>query len=175
MNYLSDRLEGPRIVLRQPRLDDAEALFESVGTDPEISQYMLWTPHDGVERTQQSIINQIENPDMQSWVGTVDGIVGGLCVCWFRARHSVELAGCVRRSWWRMGYAAEAMGLILTELRTDPEVYRVSATCDLDNKRTPQLLERFGFSLEGRLARYAIYPNLGPEPRDSLLYAMALR
>ena len=36
-------------------------------------------------------------------------------------------------------------------------------------------LRRAGFLLEGRLARHAVYPNLGPEPRDSLLYAKALR
>jgi [ribosomal protein S5]-alanine N-acetyltransferase len=36
-------------------------------------------------------------------------------------------------------------------------------------------LERAGFVLEGRLARHAVYPTMGPEPRDSLLYGMALR
>ena len=38
-----------------------------------------------------------------------------------------------------------------------------------------RLLLRAGFLLEGRLTRHAVYPNLGPEPRDSLLYAQALR
>ncbi|MDT5169648.1 MAG: [ribosomal protein S5]-alanine N-acetyltransferase, partial [Mycobacterium sp.] len=38
-----------------------------------------------------------------------------------------------------------------------------------------RLLQRAGFLLEGRLIRHAVYPNLGPEPRDSLLYAKALR
>ena len=37
------------------------------------------------------------------------------------------------------------------------------------------LLERQGFVLEGRLARHAVHPSIGPEPRDSLLYAKALR
>ena len=32
-----------------------------------------------------------------------------------------------------------------------------------------------GFLLEGRLARHAVYPTIGPEPCDSLLYAKALR
>ena len=30
-------------------------------------------------------------------------------------------------------------------------------------------------ALEGRLARYAVFPNLGPEPRDCLLFAKAVR
>jgi RimJ/RimL family protein N-acetyltransferase len=45
----------------------------------------------------------------------------------------------------------------------------------VDNERSVRLLERADFTLEGRLARHAIYPNLGTEPRDSLLYAKALR
>jgi [ribosomal protein S5]-alanine N-acetyltransferase len=36
-------------------------------------------------------------------------------------------------------------------------------------------LERAGFVLEGRLARYAVFPTMGPEPQDSLLYAKILR
>jgi [ribosomal protein S5]-alanine N-acetyltransferase len=36
-------------------------------------------------------------------------------------------------------------------------------------------LERADFAREGRLARHMIYPNLGTEPNDSLLYAKALR
>jgi RimJ/RimL family protein N-acetyltransferase len=37
------------------------------------------------------------------------------------------------------------------------------------------VLQRAGFELEGRLARHAVYPTMGPEPQDSLLYAKVLR
>ena len=70
---------------------------------------------------------------------------------------------------------SEALEMLLTTLDADPDVYRVWATCNVDNERSNRLLQRAGFLLEGRLARHAVYPNLGPEPRDSLLYAKALR
>ncbi|MBV8860895.1 MAG: GNAT family N-acetyltransferase, partial [Mycobacterium sp.] len=70
---------------------------------------------------------------------------------------------------------SEALTMLLATLRADPDVYRVWATCHVDNERSIRLLERAGLTLEGRLARHTIYPNLGSEPRDSLLYAKALQ
>ncbi|MFZ1176373.1 MAG: GNAT family protein, partial [Mycobacterium sp.] len=60
-------------------------------------------------------------------------------------------------------------------LDADPDVYRVWATCHVDNARSARLLQRSGFALEGRLTRHAVYPTMGPEPHDSLLYAKTLR
>ena len=70
---------------------------------------------------------------------------------------------------------SEALDTLVAALGADRDVYRVWATCNVDNERSVRLLQRAGFLLEGRLTRHAVYPSLGPEPRDSLLYAKALR
>jgi RimJ/RimL family protein N-acetyltransferase len=70
---------------------------------------------------------------------------------------------------------SEALDMLLGVLAADRAFYRVWAACNVDNDRSVRLLERAGFLLEGRLIRHAVYPNLGPEPRDSLMYAKALR
>ncbi|OOK64953.1 acetyltransferase domain protein [Mycobacterium kansasii] len=74
-----------------------------------------------------------------------------------------------------LGLMSEALGVLLAELAADPRVYRVWATCHVDNTRSARLLQRAGFVFEGRLRRHSVYPNLGPEPHDSLLYAKILR
>ena len=38
-------LTGDRVTLRAPRLEDAEELFASVASDPEVPRYMSWIPH----------------------------------------------------------------------------------------------------------------------------------
>ena len=53
-----------------------------------------------------------------------------------------------------------------------PTIYRMAATCDVENKASARALEKSGFSREGLLRRYIIHPNISPEPRDSLLYAL---
>jgi RimJ/RimL family protein N-acetyltransferase len=89
--------------------------------------------------------------------------------------YAAEIGYSLGRRWWGKGLMFEALDMLMSTLRADPDVYRVWATCHVDNERSVQLLERAEFVREGRLARHTIYPNLGPEPRDSLLYAQALR
>jgi RimJ/RimL family protein N-acetyltransferase len=103
-----------------------------------------------------------------------DEIVG-MISCGRPLPYAAEIGYCVGRRWWGKGLMSEALDMLMATLRADPDVYRVWATCNVDNERSVRLLERADFTLEGRLARHTIYPNLGPEPRDSLLYAKALR
>ena len=69
----------------------------------------------------------------------------------------------------------EAVGMLLEYLQRDPGLYRVSATCHVDNTRSARVLERSGLVYEGRLARYVMLPNISTEPQDVLQFAKAVR
>jgi ribosomal-protein-alanine N-acetyltransferase len=176
--YPPERIVGPRLLLRLPVLDDAGPLFQRIAHDPQVTKYLLWTPHADVAATRRVIAEKLNaGDDERTWVivlAHTDDVIG-MVSCRRPAQHSVEIGYCVARRWWGKGLMSEALGMLLTALEADPDVYRVWATCNVDNERSTRLLERAGFLLEGRLSRYAVYPNLGPEPRDSLLYAKALR
>ncbi|KAA1250770.1 GNAT family N-acetyltransferase [Mycobacterium simiae] len=171
-------LASPRLLLRPPVLEDAEALFEGIARDPEVARYLLWTPHTQLAETRR-VITEVFNigDDERTWLITRHGFgdVVGLISCRRPALHSVEIGYCLGQRWWGVGLMSEALGMLLAELAHDSEVYRVWATCHVDNVRSARLLQRAGFVLEGRLARYAHCPNLAPEPQDSLLYAKTLR
>ena len=70
---------------------------------------------------------------------------------------------------------SEVVQLLLDEARRDPTAYRVSAYCHVDNTGSARVLERSGLTLEGRLVRYGMFPNISSEPQDCLLFAKALR
>jgi RimJ/RimL family protein N-acetyltransferase len=177
-DYLPERITGPRLLLRVPVLDDAGALFQRIGRDPQVTKYLLWTPHPDVAATRRVITERINVDDYaRTWVIVLqhsDEIVGMISGR-LSVRHSIEVGYCVARRWWGKGLMSEALDTLLGMLEADRDVYRVWATCHVDNERSVRLLQRAGFQQEGRLARHAVYPNLGPEPRDSLLYAKALR
>src|SRR3712207_2240028 len=46
-----ETIETARLLLRPPRMDDAQAIFEGYARDGEVSRYMTWRPHNDVEET----------------------------------------------------------------------------------------------------------------------------
>jgi ribosomal-protein-alanine N-acetyltransferase len=177
-DYPPDRINGPRLLLRPPALDDATALFQRVARDPQVTKYLLWAPHPDVAATRRVITEKLNaTEDERTWIIALrnSSEVIGLASCRRTAPHSVEIGYCLGRRWWGKGLMAEALEMLLTALDADRQLYRVWASCSVDNQRSARLLERAGFFLEGRLARHAVYPTMGPEPQDSLLYAKILR
>jgi ribosomal-protein-alanine N-acetyltransferase len=178
VDYPPVRIIGPRLVLRPPVLDDAGALFQRVARDPEVTRYLLWAPHSDVAVTRRVIAEKMNvSDDERTWVIELKhrGEVIGLTSCRRKLPHSVEIGYCLGRRWWGKGLMAEALDMLLDALAGDRLVHRVWATCSPYNERSARLLEGAGFVLEGRLAHHAVYPTMGPEPQDSLLYAKALR
>jgi len=176
--YPPDRLTGPRLVLRPPVVDDAGALFQRVAGDPEVTRYLLWAPHPDVAATRRVITEKLNaRDDERTWAIELrhSGQVIGLASCRRPVPHSVEIGYCLGRRWWGTGLMSETLEMMLSALAADRRVFRVWATCSVDNDRSARLLERSGFACEGRLARHAVYPCLGPGPRDSLLYAKVMR
>jgi [ribosomal protein S5]-alanine N-acetyltransferase len=179
VDYPPDRIAGPRLLLRPPILDDAGALFQRISRDPHVTKYLRWEPHADVAATRRVITEKVNaSDDERTWVITLrySGEVIGLTSCRRpEGGNSVELGSCLGRRWWGKRYTTEVLGMLMGALEADPTVHRVWATCHVDNRWTAQLLEQGGFVLEERLTSYAVYPSLGPEPQDSLLYAKALR
>ncbi len=176
-----DVLAGHRVFLRPPRLSDAEALFTGVTSDPRVTEYLSWRPHRDVDETRRVITELFNVGDDHTWVivtAHTDEVIGQFG---YRrpARptesHAVEIGYCLARRWWGQGIMSDAMRLMLDRFEKDNALYRVSAACHVDNVRSARLLHRSGLALEGRLARYIVFPNLSAEPQDSLLYARAVR
>ena len=164
--------------MRPPVLDDAGALFQRVARDPEVTKYLLWAPHRDVAATRRVIAEKMNvSDDERTWAIELkhSGEVIGLTSCRRPVPHSVEIGYCLGRRWWGKGFMSEVLGVVLDALEADRQVYRVWATCSPDNERSARLLESAGFIMEGRLARHAVYPTMGPGPQDSLLYAKVLR
>jgi len=69
---------------------------------------------------------------------------------------------------------AEVVDLLLAEMTGNPLMRRLSAICHVDNTRSARVLSRARLSLEGRLVRHTVFPNLGTEPQDVLQFGHAV-
>jgi len=173
----TEELIGPRVTLRAPRLDDAEALFQRIASDPEVTRYLSWSPHPDVNETRRVITEFFNVGGETTWLIELRDGGGPIGLCgWRRPQpHIIDFGYCVGRRWWRQGIMTEVVQLLLDEAQRDPTVYRVTAHCHVDNTASARLLERSGLDFEGRLARYAVLPNISAEPQDCLLFGKALR
>jgi [ribosomal protein S5]-alanine N-acetyltransferase len=172
-----ETLTGPRVRLRAPTLDDAEPLFERIVSDPEVARYMSWRTHTDVEETRRVITEIFNVGGETTWLIELRDGGGPIGICgWRRPQpHIIDFGYFLGRPWWRQGLMSEVVQLLLDKAQRDPTVYRVTAHCHVDNAGSAALLARSGLTLEGRLARYAVLPNLSAEPQDCLLFGKALR
>jgi len=170
-------LTGPRVTLRAPTLDDADMLFERIASDPEVARYMSWLPHPDVGETRRVIADVFNVGGETTWLIELRDGGGPIGVCgWRRPQpHIIDFGYCLGRRWWRQKIMSEAVQLLLDKAKRDPSVYRVTAHCHVDNAASARLLEHSGLTLEGRLARYTVLPNISAERQDCLLFGKALR
>jgi RimJ/RimL family protein N-acetyltransferase len=76
------------------------------------------------------------------------------------------------RDAWGRGYATESLHAMVS-LARDRRLTRLYAVCHADHRPSAHVLEKCGFTRERRFRRSHVFPNLGPQKRDVLAYAIA--
>ena len=171
-----ERIETERLVLRIPLLADARAIFETYAQDPEVTRYVMWRPHTSIDMTMQFLqgcVDAWEEGVRFPYVITLknaDGPVGR--VDFHGNGFTVGLGDVIGRAYWRHGYVPEAVRAVVDWALSQPAIYRVNATCDVENVASARVMEKVGMQREGLMRRYMIHPNLSSEPRDCYLYAI---
>jgi ribosomal-protein-alanine N-acetyltransferase len=171
-----DTVETPRLHLRRPVPRDAERIFQTYAQDREVTRYLRWVPHTTVEKTKKFVAfcqDRWTNSVAFPYVITrkEDGELLGMIEVRPNG-HRADFGYVLARSYWGNGLMPEAIAAVVKIALGHPEIYRMEATCDIENKASARALEKSGFFREGLLRRYIIHPNISPEPRDSVLYAL---
>jgi len=163
------------LVLRRPRLSDADDIFDNYASDPEVTRYLTWRPYKTpgeIAPFLTSCLERWDSGEEYSWTITLptDTRVIGMIGCRVRG-HAADIGYVLGRKYWGRGYVSEAAQAVTTWAIGLESVYRVWAVCDLDNKASGRVLEKIGMQCEGILRRYIIHPNILPDPRDCYIYA----
>lgn len=167
-------LDTRRLRLRLPTLEDAAGVA-AYASDPDVSRYVSWPTHRSLADAESFLryaIGAVETGHERNWViveratSAVAGTVG------LRVQgHRMELGYALARRWWGQGFATEAAEAVVAWALAQPTVRRVWAVCDVDNVASARVLEKIGMHREGRLANWAVMPNLGGGARDCWCYA----
>jgi RimJ/RimL family protein N-acetyltransferase/dihydrofolate reductase len=174
-----ERLETERLILRRPRLEDAQAIFERYASDPEVTRWMSFPRHRTVEdaraflRTSESEWEHSPGGPYLIEARAGGQLLGGTGLR-FETNWRAETGYVLARDAWGKGYATEALHGVIAAAET-AGVKRLQALCHPDHTRSSRVLEKCGFLKEGLLRRHSLLPNFDPAvPQDMFSYARIL-
>jgi [ribosomal protein S5]-alanine N-acetyltransferase len=164
------RIEGPRLALRPPRPDDADALFE-LGRDPDVVRFFSWGPY--AERDEAAaFIERVvrERPYEFLIVDEHDRPIGLTGLTELSKRDGRAVVGTwLGREHWGTGANAESKALILHFAFESLKLGRVSAYAHPENVRSLRALEKIGFTREGVLRGWHVHRG---ERRDVVMLSL---
>jgi [ribosomal protein S5]-alanine N-acetyltransferase len=152
------KLHTSRLILREFRSDDWPAVL-AYQKDPRYLRYYAWTGRTAAEVqrfVQMFIDQQYEEPrtryQMALCLRESGDLIGN---CGIRRSaawsHDAEIGYELAPDQWGKGYATEAVGEILRFGFEELGLHRIAAWTVADNAASARVLEKAGFSLEGRL------------------------
>ena len=67
--------------------------------------------------------------------------------------------------------SAEALRFLADWALAQPGIFRAWAFCHAEHAASVRVMEKAGLAREAVLRRWAVFPNLGPEPQDCIVCA----
>ncbi len=148
-----------RLVLRAPRVTDAEDVFVFRG-DPVVQQFnddVLGSVAD-TRAFLEYLLAECAADRRRHWALSLDGVVVGLMGLhdWQHHHRRAEFGYDLAAAHWGRGLAAEAARAVLDVGFREMGLHRVQAFTIADNTRSVRLLERLGFQREGTMREFSL-------------------
>ena len=167
-----------RLELRRLQPNDAEEVFYSYGSKPEVGRYLTWPTHQGVGDTRRFLqhVEQAWNVGMEFTFGlrlkSLNRLVGAFGVQNDDGR--LEVGYVLAPTFWGQGLATEACTTMVHYLKELPRVYRIQSFIDAENTASAKVLLKSGFIEEARLPKWRRFINQGNVPRDCIQFRVPL-
>lgn len=168
-------LQTARLFLRKPRPEDAPRIFEKYGQDVEVTRYLMWRPHHGLQDAEAAIqrfLDGWERGTNFTWL-IFDRETGELAgsIAARKEDNGINLGYLLARAYWGRALMAEAIEAVVRWAFDDPSVFAIRAVCDVENWASARVLEKTGFVCEGVRKKCSLHPNISEVPRDCYSYS----
>jgi len=160
-----ETLATPRLVLRRPQAGDAAAIFARYAAHADVTRYLAWRTHRSIDDTEAflafSAAEWASAPAGPYLICLTSGTLIGSTGLQLETAYRASTGYVIARDMWGLGYATEALGAIVG-LAESLGIQRLEALCHVDHAASHRVLEKCGFTAEGRLGRHTEFPNLAP-------------
>lgn len=168
-----------RLILHRPSERDTEEIFERYASHPDVTKYVGFKTHTSIDDTKEFLL--YSDAHWQQWpAGPLiirlkenHRLIGSTGLS-FETSYRAMTGYILAREFWNRGYATEALKEIIAISRL-AKLRRIYAICHTQQEASYKVLEKCGFSREGILRSYAIFPNLSPdELQDVYCYSLII-
>ena len=148
-------IETDRLILRRAIPEDAEPMFRNWASDPEVTKYLTWPPHESVAVTQkvlESWVSEYGRSDYYHWMIVLKEIgepIGSLLVTTVGRAQSAHIGYCIGQKWWHKGIMHEAVQAVIKYLFEEVGYHRVEAMHDPNNPNSGRVMRKCGMKYEG--------------------------
>lgn len=152
-------IQTKRLILRKVKAEDAESAYENWCNSYEVSKYVMWNKHSGIEETKKLCKMWEEEynfSDTYRWIvelketgeliGTIDVaskklLIYGTCVIGY----------CYGERFWGKGYATEALKAVIKYLFEECDADTIYAEYLSNNPASGKVMQKAGMNFEGIL------------------------
>lgn len=149
-------LETERLLLRRFQAQDAQAMFDNWASNPNVTKYLTWQPHESVQATQTLVCDWVESyasPDFYQWaieLKTLGQPIGSISVVRIEEKvDECEIGYCIGEQWWGKGLTTEAFKRVIEFLFEEVGANRISAKHDTENIGSGKVMQKSGLTYEG--------------------------
>lgn len=153
METAKGKLETNRLILRGFQKNDAEKCFENWGQDESHGRYLPMFPMKNRVEMEHFISGFVGNPNV--WL--VEERLSGESMGYISVDIPYDILGIgeigyvLGEKYQHKGYAAEAVGAVISYLFSERKLYMVEAKYNEKNTASGRLLSRLGFQTDGVL------------------------
>ena len=157
MNFAELReLQTDRLTLRRLSFDDLYDYYERLGSDGEVSKYMLFEPHQDIGETLALIeeaLVRYEEENFYRWgIENEDGLIGVIELLHFdEESESCTFTCMLGKQWWGQGYATEAVQEIFRFAKEELGVKKITADHMAPNAASGAVMRKAGMVQVGIL------------------------
>ncbi len=159
-------LETDRLLLRRFKMDDCVDMYNNWATDPDVTRYLTWPPHENMTVTKGIIggwIDAYASDEFYTWAivikssGAVVGSIG--TVGHNNQDKHCELGYCISKALWGKGYMTEALKCMIDFLFDKVDFNRLEAIHYVENVSSGKVMLKAGMRYEGCKRKYKIMSN----------------
>ena len=175
---LPDHIVTERLFLHRLRYEDAEEIFYTYASKPEVTRFVSWRTHQTLKDT-----NSFLRYAINGWDGGTDysytvrlkessRLIGSFGV--INEDGKLQFGYVFSPTQWNRGYATEVCLRLMSMLRSQQSVYRIQSFVDAENVSSARVLIKSGLVEEARLARWFRFVNQNNEAKDCILFKLPL-